>query len=279
MANSPTFPHKPTAGAGRSWPILFPLIVFSVVIAFVLFVVCSGGFMMVSGTQFHPAGFRIRRFVALRLPVVGTQAGRTSYTDETPKLSQLLVKRGWISKAPLQTPEDEWDLIELDREWRGIPSNLTDYLRDENSRVDLYAWSEANPLLAGMLWSEVEHAAKLKLYWMAPELIDKMVDFSRRKPLDKSLSKEDRSLLAQINLTSYLLSVYQKTEDGAKAAGETQLAADCRKQIERLSSVGVVIPEMTVNPAKSDQPKPKTTQKPTTKKSTTSPSEVQESSN
>ncbi|EAQ80715.1 hypothetical protein DSM3645_11881 [Blastopirellula marina DSM 3645] len=258
---------------------MFPLIVFSVVIAFVLFVVCSGGFMMVSGTQFHPAGFRIRRFIALRLPVIGTQAGRTSYTDETPKLSQLLVQQGWISKAPLQTPEDEWDLIELDREWQGMPSNLTDYLRDKNSRVDLYAWSEANPLLAGMLWSEVEQAAKLKLYWMAPELIDKMVDFSRQKPIDPSLNKDDRALFAQINLTAYLLSNYQKTEDGAKAAGETLLAADCRKQIERLSSVGVVIPKKTEDPVKSGDSKPQANQTPAAETSKTSPGDVQESNN
>ncbi|PQO47651.1 hypothetical protein [Blastopirellula marina] len=241
MANTPVSSPKPSAGAGRSWPILFPLIVFGVILFLATLIVCSGGFMMVTGTQFHPDGFRIRRFVALRVPVIGIQAGGTSYTDETPRISQLLVDRGWITKAPLQSAESEWELIEINGGWQGLPLNLTDYLQDGASRVNLYEWSEKNPLLAGMLWSEIATAAKLKLYWMTPELIDKMIDFSRVNPVNKSLSKDARAKMAQQDLTAYLLESYQQTEAGAKATGDAELAAACRKQVERLSTAGVVI--------------------------------------
>lgn len=261
MANSPPFPTKPSAGAGRSWPIVFPLVVFGILFFLALMIVCSGGFMMVGGTQFHPEGFRIRRFMAFRIPVVGIQAGKTSYTDETPPLSQLLVDNGWIARAPLQSPESEWELIEVSGGWKGMPRNLTDYLRDGYKRVNLYEWSEQNPLLAGMLWSEIEKAAQLQLYWMAPELIDKMVDYSRLHPVGKALSKQERAETARENLTAYLLETYKQTEAGAAAAGETELAAGCRKQIERLSGVGVVILKEPEKTEKKEDPAAKVLEK------------------
>ncbi|TWT38441.1 type 1 glutamine amidotransferase family protein [Blastopirellula retiformator] len=250
MANPPIFPRRPSPGAGRSWPIIFPVVVFSVIIAFVMLIVCSGGFLLVTGTQFHPEGFRIRRFVALRIPIIGVQAGGTTYTDDTPQLSKLLVNKGWIARAPLKPAEAEWELIEIDGDWKGSPRYLTDYLRDDTTRVSLNQWSEDNPLLAGMLWSEIEQAAKLKLYWMAPEMINKMIDFSQLKPVSKSLTKDARADQAKKTLTAYLLTSYQQTQTGAKASGETELASACAKQIERLESVGVVIPTKAKTPEK-----------------------------
>ncbi|MCC9606760.1 hypothetical protein LOC68_16245 [Blastopirellula sp. JC732] len=279
MANPPAFPHKPSPGAGRNWPIIFPLVVFGSSIALTALIVCSSGFLLVTGTQFHPDGFRIRQFVAARIPIIGVQAGPTAYVDQTPPLSQLLVDRGWISRAPLQLPEDKWDLINMNVSFEGSPRYLTDYLQEGNTRVDLQQWSKDNPLLAGMLWSEVEKVAQLKLYWMAPEMIDKMVDFSRLKPITKSLTKDARADLAKKSLTAFLLESYKKTEEGAKATGKTDLAAACRKEIERLETVGVVILKETKNSEKEGDTKDQDPKKSEPKKEAKEKSESQDASN
>ena len=131
-------------------------------------------FGIVTGTEFCPQTFEVRRFQYLQLPIVGVQVFGIDRVDETPSLCSTLTTRGYVLE---QKGKKTWDLIETSEGPETVEADakiLTSYLGVGffGETIETEKWTQKNADLAKVFWPAVADLARANVYFLMPELFD-----------------------------------------------------------------------------------------------------------
>lgn len=149
------------------------------VLAVVAFVVLTFVFGHVSGEEFSPEKFIIRRFVYWQVPVINLQVWPVSFTkvsgneDALAKHIRMNRLNGDVSLEP-----PKWDIVSMNQVGRatkrGDASILTSYLQQpQGAGMESWlTWSTDHPHLAAELWPLVARLAHEDLYPVVATLLE-----------------------------------------------------------------------------------------------------------
>ena len=137
------------------------------------------GFMVLSfghvtGSEFTPDRFARRDFAFYRIPLIRLQVSPVVRWDTTNDLETHLTQQKIIPKLP--APK-RWDVVSV---WAGSRNQKADaailcrYLDTENDQGKLVwlEWTKSDQKRAKPFWNAVHHAAKLKVYYLVPDLFE-----------------------------------------------------------------------------------------------------------
>jgi hypothetical protein len=213
---------------------------------FLLFLMMvSGANCIWTGEELSLDGFRRRKFNAIRIPGFDMQIGDSDFNDATGPLANYISGKKWISPAKIKQTDKDWIPVTDHKgtyNWEGDAKILTSYLdmSDSSGAIDLLQWSKDNQELGALLWPEVEQAGRVEHFYLIPDMIHLMLDFSVKEKRSKSgnktvLEKEAkyRQSLAKRVLYPHLSKTYTDLADAYQASGETEKAKLMRQQADR----------------------------------------------
>ncbi|PHS09980.1 MAG: hypothetical protein COA78_11650 [Blastopirellula sp.] len=198
-----------------------------------------------SGEQLSLDGFRQRRYSATRIPGLDIQVSNSNFSDSTGSLARYISGKGWISPEKIKQTDKDWIPVtdrKGSRHWEGDAKILTSYLdmSDSSGAIDLLQWSKDNQELAAILWPEVEQAGRVDHFYLIPDMIHLMLEFSQKEKKSKSVKKSAREKDAKFRqsmakrlLYPHLRRTYTDLADAYQASGETEKAKLMREQAER----------------------------------------------
>lgn len=184
-------------------------------------------FGSVSGQEFSPQKFRIRRFSYYQIPLLRLQIlpVRFSPVGGTEDALALHVRQNQLNKS-VAGSTTEWHVVEMQEAGRatfvGDANILTNYLKQPGAAGtdDWLEWSTEHSDSAELLWDAVARMADKKMYVLIPELME----MARRESTAADLESAISTLLAK-ELRQFS-KAYSETGDGAQADVLAKLAAE-----------------------------------------------------
>jgi hypothetical protein len=192
-------------------------------------------FGQVSGREFAPTHFEVRRFSFTEIPGLGIQITPIRRTAETVGLANFLSTSSLINRP--KGVATTWHLIELNRASSASPADaklLTDLLEHHTPRPlgqgnsYWHQWTTDNRELAAILWPEAQKLAERELYLLIPDLF-RIVDRAGQKTPD-SVSDSvlppaaERAEAARAAVRDFLVASYDTLIKDMRAAGRAELA-------------------------------------------------------
>lgn len=192
-------------------------------------------FGQVSGREFAPTHFEVRRFSFTEIPGLGIQITPIRRTAETFGLANFLSTSSLISRP--QGAPTTWHLIELKRASSSLPADaklLTDLLEQHTPRplgagnAYWHQWSTDNRELAAILWPEVQKLAQRELYLLIPNLF-RIADRAGQKtpgsdPVGDPPPAAERAEAVRAAVQDFLIASYDTLIKDMRAAGREELA-------------------------------------------------------
>lgn len=202
-------------------------------------------FGRVSGREFAPSHFQLRRFSFLEIPMLRVQVSPVRYTSMHPALARYLRTKGKITVHPSRA--GQWHLVELRRGGgEPVPADaklLVDFLEQRADRPPASAnavasghatpghsgaptglsqlekwhqWSLDHPAMATALWPKVQQLALRELYVLIPDLF---------RIADEATSEPEMSAA----IDALLVTRYEQMISDFDSAGQSGLAESLRK--------------------------------------------------
>jgi hypothetical protein len=182
-------------------------IVLGIVVAltgFLIAAICLFYFGQVSGTEFSPQSFTIRRFSYRRMPYFHWRMSRTQHDGNRFLCDQTILKR--LTNQLSQNKSFQWHLINAQAGGAiiaGDASILTSYFGNSNE-FNWTEWSSKHSEASKTLWPAIQELAIYQCYWAIPELLElarqdqPLVDFqsATNALLDKSCVQHAENLVS-----------------------------------------------------------------------------------
>lgn len=179
----------------------------------------------VSGEEFSPQKFTMRRFQYWQIPILKIQVWPVSLNkiggneDKLAKHIRMNRLHGSVSSQ-----QNTWDLVSLDeisgKTFRGDASILTNYLKQPGAvgLTSLLDWTIDHPALAKEVWPLVALLAHEGLYPVIPEVLDAI-----HRHDDETLGNAVRSLAVKECLA--IAKAEQQSGDAKRAANTLRVIA------------------------------------------------------
>jgi hypothetical protein len=129
----------------------------------------------VSGQEFSPTHFRVRKFSFYEIPLLHLQITPIKRSDVTPRSATYLRQKTLI-RAPKGIPTT-WHLVSISRGLTGSTPADADLLVEQLTigldRGDFWRqWSIDHPQRANILWPLIQRLAERELYVLMPRLME-----------------------------------------------------------------------------------------------------------
>jgi len=186
--------------------ILYSLVATGVAGTLALVVLLFGS---VSGTEFSPSHFKMRRFTVHEIPLLRIQISPMQRTAMQTATARYLIAQSLI-QTPAGPPND-WQLVDLTRakvnQTEADPKLLTDQLEfivynqaNSTGNEFWHDWSIREPAKAKVLWPVIQKLAIRELYVLIPKLFSLAIDANSERSLQQSI--DDYLRVSYVNLVS-----------------------------------------------------------------------------
>ncbi len=192
----PTTPAK-QSGMVKKWVTLIA----TVVLVFVLFIVVrTQGF--VSGYEFSPTHFQLRKFSFYEIPLIHLQITPIKRAGATPTTATYVRQNSLIT--PYSGPPTSWHLVSLSRGLTGSTPADANLLVDQLNLLSggneyWRKWSIDQPKQAKILWPVIQKLAERELYILMPPLFElsqvEQTPEQLQEKIDNQLRTQYRSLI------------------------------------------------------------------------------------
>lgn len=162
----------------------------------------------VTGQEFSPTDFQVRRFAFYEIPLLGLQITPIKRTGMTPDTARYVRQRNLIQTTPGRAPS--WHLISISRGITGTTPGDAELLAHHlhlTHRAKAYwkQWSQDHPQHAKAFWPLIQRLAERELYVLMPPLFE-LAQLTAQSPgqltaaIDSRLRTEYRHLIEDMRL-------------------------------------------------------------------------------